>query len=72
MGQNVANTPLSYANALLHPISKNTEPTKCNHEAPYGMVLSDIFLKMPNNSVNSISNPYRRKRQRTYTDNWDL
>lgn len=43
MGQNVANTPLSYANALLHPISKNTEPTKCNHEAPHGMVLSEIF-----------------------------
>ena len=43
MRQNVANTPLSYANALLHPISKNTEPTKCNHEAPHGMVLSEFF-----------------------------
>lgn len=47
MGQKFANTTDSYANALLHPISKNTEPTKFNDEAAHRMVLSEIFEKCP-------------------------
>lgn len=45
MARNFANTTPSYANASLHPISKNSEPTKVYHEAPHGMVLSEIFEK---------------------------
>lgn len=47
MARNFANTTPSYANASLHPISKNNEPTKFYHEAPHGMVLSEIFEKCP-------------------------
>lgn len=47
MAPNCANTTPSYANASLHPISKNNESTKFYHEAPHGMVLSEIFEKCP-------------------------